>query len=71
LNELMNCLFAEAGVSARYARLGAVVTFVNAADEGIVHVALDVRVCPDHFLYMHGRSPRAIWGSVSLQVACQ
>lgn len=56
LSELLDALLAEAGVGASNARLSAVIAFINASDQGIIRLSLDVGMGADHFACMHRMS---------------
>lgn len=54
LGELLHRLFPQAGVGAGGTSIGAIVTVLDAADQGVVRVALNMGVRADDFLNMHG-----------------
>src|SRR6185369_3014543 len=54
LGQLLHHALRQAGVGAGGAGLGAGITFLDAADQGVVDLALDGRVGADHFAGVHG-----------------
>src|SRR6476659_9756878 len=54
LGQLVHHALRQAGVGAGSAGLGARITFLDAADQGVVDLALDGRVGADHFAGVHG-----------------
>src|SRR6185436_11860400 len=54
LGQLLHHALRQAGVGTGGAGLGAGVTFLDAADQGVVDLALDSRVGADHFAGVHG-----------------
>lgn len=53
LSEIGNCLFSQTGIGTDRTGLGAVIAKVDAVDQSLIDVALNVRMARNHLLGMH------------------